>query len=375
MEIRDYLRAIRRWLWLPLIVPLVAAGIVGALLESQPSKYQADASVIVPAVSAKGFSTSAASQYVATFKDVLISQPILAKVSKKTGVPIKELTSGLSASTVTASSNIIHVVFVGTKGQNTTSVVHEATVAALDAVAQPQLVQAQNSVAAAQNQLQQANASITAYTSATGVILPQQQFNTQQQELNQLLLQLQQATLANDTARATALQGIIAQRQKQLTTLATQVTQFTDLSDAHQAAVSVRDKAAQELTSAQALLSANHNPATVAVQNVGRLSKLSDTLRFTAIAYAVALLLALGFILLLELMRGRRVEAVPTADTGAVRPAVMLPTQRAADGTPMSRVNGNGNGNGNGHGLASGGTSERHGAPTGAPDAVANRQG
>src|SRR3979490_3200700 len=100
MEIRDYLRSIRRWLWLPVALPLVAAALTGLLLERQPSQFQANATVIVPAVSAKGFSTSAASQYVATFKDVLISQPIVDKVSKATGVPTKELVSGLNASTI-----------------------------------------------------------------------------------------------------------------------------------------------------------------------------------------------------------------------------------------------------------------------------------
>ncbi len=321
MEIRDYLRAIRRWLWLPLVVPIVAGLLVGAFLEVQPSQYQANATVIVPAVSAKGFSTSAAAQYVATFKDVLVSQPIVSKVSKDTGVPTKDLVAGLSANTVTTSSNIIHVTFVGKRGEKTTQIVRDATVATLDAVAQPQLVQANNSITSAQAQLQQANAAITAFTAQTGLILPQQQFNTQQQELNQLLLQLQQANLANDTARATALEKVIQQRQQQLTTLAGQVTQFTDLSDAHQAALSVRDHAAQELTNAQALLSANHNPATVFVQNVGRLSKLADTLKFAAIAYAVALLLALGFILLLELMRGRGTSAPVAAPVRTEEPS------------------------------------------------------
>src|SRR5450755_3583621 len=113
MEIREYLRAIRRWLWLPIVVPLVAAALTGVLLERQPSQYQANAAVIVPAVSDKGFSTSAASQYVATFKDVLISQPIVDQVSKKTGVPSKDLVAGLSASTVSTSSNIIHVTYLG----------------------------------------------------------------------------------------------------------------------------------------------------------------------------------------------------------------------------------------------------------------------
>lgn len=347
MEIRDYLRSIRRWLWLPIALPLVAAALTGVLLERQPSQYQANATVIVPAVSAKGFSTSAASQYVATFKDVLISQPIVDKVSKATGVPTKELVNGLSASTVSTSSNIIHVVFLGLKGENTTQVVRVATIDTLDAVAQPQLIQAQNSVSAAQGQLAQANAAITQWEATTGLILPQQQFTTQQAELNQLVLQLAQAHLANDTARATALQTVITQRQAQLTTLATQVTQYTDLSDARQSALGVRDKAAQDITDAEALLSADHNASTVQVQNVGRVPKLGNTIKFAGIAFAVALILALAFILLLELMRAGRPQTAAASPVGPPEAGLTghAPTtvDQRAGATPHDDVRGSGN--------------------------------
>src|ERR1700676_873131 len=152
MEIKDYLRAIRRWLWMPIVLPPLAGQGTGVLLLKQPLQYQADATVVVPAVSARGFSTSAAAQYVATFKDVLISAPLVSEVSKATGVPTKDLVSGLTASTVTASSNIIHVVYIGYQKNNATRggglrVVDLATRDTLDIVAQPQLQQAQAAVA------------------------------------------------------------------------------------------------------------------------------------------------------------------------------------------------------------------------------------
>ncbi|MGP8160570.1 MAG: Wzz/FepE/Etk N-terminal domain-containing protein [Candidatus Dormibacteria bacterium] len=315
MEIRDYLRAIRRWLWLPIVVPLVAALITGFVLEEQPSKYEADATVIVPAVSAKGFSTSAAAQYVATFKDVLVSSPVVNKVAAENHVPAADLVNGLSADTITASSNIIHVSYLGYKGQNTTAIVNDASMDTLDTIAEPQLVQAQNAVSAANVQLQQANSAINNFNTSTGDILPQQQFNSEQQELDTLELELQQANLAGDTTHATALQAIITQRETQLATLAGQVNQYTTLSDARQAAISVSDHAAQELNDVESLVAADHASGTVAVQKIGRISKLSDTLKFTAIAFAVALALALGVILLLELMKGGRRQAGETTET------------------------------------------------------------
>lgn len=303
MEIRDYLRAIRRWLWLPIVVPLLAGLITGGLLEMQPSKYQANATVIVPAVTAKGFSTSAAAQYAVTFEDVLVSTPVVDKVAAKYHVPIQDLVAGLSASTTTASSNIIHVVYLGYRSQNTTGIVDDATVVSLDAIAEPQLVQAQNAVSAGQVQLEQANAAINNFNATTGNLLPQQQFDAEQQELDTLDLELQQANIAGDTAHATALEGLISQREQQLATLAGQLTQYTTLNDSRQAAIAVADHAAQSLNDVELLIAADHASGTVTVAKVGRVSKLADTVKFAAIAVIVALALALGVILLMELMR------------------------------------------------------------------------
>jgi hypothetical protein len=345
MEIKDYLRAIRRWLWLPIALPIVAALVAALILESQPAHFEADATVIVPAVSARGFSTSAAAQYVATFKDVLVSTPVVDKVAADTHVPVKDLVGGLSADTITASSNIIHVTYLGYKGQNVTDVVKQASSLTLDTVAQPQLVQAENAVVAAQNQLQQANAAITNFTTQTGQINPTLQFNTQEQQLNTLTLELQQAQIAGDSARATALQSVITQRQQQLAKLSQQLAQYNSLVDAQKAGLTVRDHAAQELNDAQALLAADHNPSTVVAQDLGRVSRLSNTLKFTVIAFVVALILALAFILLMELMQGARRVEQERPQAREVSPALravapepdggMSPWRTEEEGTPL----------------------------------------
>jgi len=353
MEIRDYLRAIRRWLWLPIALPLIAGLLTGAVLELQPSQYQANATVIVPAVSAKGFSTSAAAQYFDTFKDVLVSSPVVNRVAADNHVPTQDLVKGLTANTATASSNVIQVTYDGYKGQNTSAIVRDATVVSLDTMAQPQVVEAENAVTAADAQLQQAQNAVNAFEASTGQVLPQQQFNNEQQELNSLLLQLQQANIANDTARATALQTIITQREQQLSALGQQVNQYTSLSNALTAAMATRDHASQELNDANALISSNHDPSTVAVTDVGRLSKLSNTLRFSGIAVAVALILALAFILIMELMRGGRPQAVsatPEASAGTWPEADEAEEAEnealAANGSGLAYLNAHAGGNG-----------------------------
>ncbi len=85
MDIQDYLYAIRRRLWLPIALPLVAALVTAGFIYIQPEKYQATATVVVPALSAKGYSTSAVTQYVSTYKDVLASSQVIDRVSQETG--------------------------------------------------------------------------------------------------------------------------------------------------------------------------------------------------------------------------------------------------------------------------------------------------
>ena len=334
MEIKDYLRAIRRWLWMPIVLPLVAGAGTGVLLLKQPLQYQADATVVVPAVSARGFSTSAAAQYVATFKDVLVSAPLVAEVSHATGVSTKDLVSGLTASTVTASSNIIHVTYVGYHKTNGTKVVDLATRDTLDIVAQPQLQQAQAALASSTAQLKAADDAINAFTNSSGQAQPDVAFRTKQAELLSLQLQLQQTQIAGDAPRAALLQSVITQREAELTLLSQQLSQYTSLTQARQSAVTVFSHDQQLLGDAQALLSADHLPNTVTVTDIGKLSRVGNILKFVAIAAAVALILALALILLLELMRYRRIGSATPVAGGGEQP--LPPTQPATAPAPKT---------------------------------------
>ena len=116
--------------------------------------------------------------------------------------------------------------------------------------------------------------------------------------------------------------------------------------------------------------------------NVGRLSKLSNTIKFAGIAFALALVMMLGLLLILELMRsGRRVAVVEAPEQGAfawnapppapsgpetasaplrrARLPARLPIARSlagksrcAHGRSAHDAGGNGHANGNGNGHA-----------------------
>jgi capsular polysaccharide biosynthesis protein len=375
MEIRDYLRAIRRILPLVIILPIVAAAITGFVLEKQPSKYQADATVVVPAISGNGTSQSAASQYVDTFKDVIVSQPVVADVHQKyPTISTGELVTGLSANTVTASSNIIHVTLVGDHGQNLTGAVREATVDSMDAIAQPALVQAESEVSNSDTLWQNAQAAINTWVASTLNPSPLAKYNSDQGRLTNDEGLLQQFILANDTARIAATKVNIATQTKIVETDGEQLQQYQGLNSALTAASAARNHAEQVQVTAKALVATDEAPGTVTVVNDGRLSKLSDVIKFAAIAFALALLMMLGLILILELMRsGKRpaaLEATPEQGSFAWQAAPPASSQAEASASasagdaprtpwratpePISPPTvADGGGNGNGHGDAS----------------------
>lgn len=306
MNIQDYLYAIRRRLWLPIALPLLALLITGGIIYLQPASYQATATVIVPSLSAKGYSTSAVTQYVSTYKDVLISAPVVNQVSASTGVRVNDLVNGLSADTATASSNIIVVTYTGPAKAKSEEVVKTAAIDSLDALMAPQLASAEAEVAASKQAVDTANSKIQDFTAQSGLLLPDEDYRLKSAELSSLLVQLEQAQLAGDSSRANGLQTIITTRQKELTDLAPQVVAYQQLVDNKTAAIGAYNKAQTDLTQVNAQIASDHAPGSVVVRNLGKVSRLSDALKFGGVALAVALLLSLGFILLMEYLRPAR---------------------------------------------------------------------
>jgi hypothetical protein len=373
MEVRDYLRAIRRILWLVIAIPIVAGLLVGGFIELQPSSYQADASAVVPAITATGISQSAASQYTSTFKDVLTSNQVIPVVSQKFNIPQSELLTGLTSSTATASSNLINVVLTGKKGQDLVGAVREATVDAMNAIAAPQLVKAQNEVINAQTLLTQAQTGINNFDASYGNASPLVLYNSEQSTLIQQEAQLQTAIINNDQAHVNSLNATIPKTKATLAQYGQELQLYQPLAAALSAATTANAHAASDLVAVKSLIQTDSAPGTVTTKDVGRLSKLSDTIKFAAIGFALALLMMLGLILILELMRGgKRPQAAveagqqqgafawppPSAQTRPAGPpatpamagtsaaAAARDPWRATDSSSATVVDGNGNGNG-----------------------------
>jgi hypothetical protein len=383
VEIRDYLRAIRRVLWLVIAVPIVAGLLVGGFIELQPSSYEADAYAVVPAITANGISQSAASQYASTFKDVLTSESVIPDVSQKFNIPQSELVAGLNSSTTTASSNLITVTLTGKRSsdktaQNLVGAVREATIDTMNAIAEPQLIEANNEVTNSATRLQQANTAINNFEDAYSNASPQVEYNNASSTLSQQEAELQTAKIDSDGPREAILNTIIAQTQAKVAQLALAVQQFTPLAEAQSAAIAANDHALSDQVAATSLIATDSAPGTVLTKNVGRLSKLSDTIKFAGIGFALALLMMLGLILILELMRSGKRQAAPAGGqqgafawappaaqtrptgppAGPAMAAAPAPGAGARDpwraSPPASAVPDDGDGNGNGHANGNG---------------------
>jgi Chain length determinant protein len=332
VDIKDYLYAIRRRLWLPIALPLVAALVTAGFIYIQPEKYQATATVIVPALSAKGYSTSAVTQYVSTFKDVLISAPVVDQISKQTHERKSDLVSGLSASTATASSNIIQVSYTGPTKTTVTDVAYWAAVDSLDALLGPQVAGATVATINSQRALDLAVQNLNAFTQQTRLLFPDVDYKVQSQELSQLEVDLTRAQVAGDPKQAKYLTKEISNRQAALVVLASKVIDFQRLQDARMAAQAVNDKAQVDLNNVNAALISDHDPSAVTVRFAGHVSRIPEILRFAGVAAGVALLLSIGYIVFMEFMH----PAVPAAASGW--PVAVFPRLRTRSRVPAGVV-------------------------------------
>ena len=344
ININDYLHAIRRRLWLPIALPLVAALVAAGFIYIQPEKYQGTATVVVPALSARGYSTSATIQYFSSFKDVLISAPVVDKVASETGEKKSDLAAGLTATTASASSNIITVTYVGPNKATVANVAGKAAVAALDALMGPQVAAAQNQVTLAQASLTKANDAISKYAvtpapadapTANQVLPglePDANYKALASEIAQLNVNLQLQIIGGTAAKQAALERSIANLNKQAAYLEEVVAGWRGLQQNLTASQASLDKAEGDLNAAMGEQQADSDPKAVTTQFTGHISRIPEIARTAGVAAGVALLLALLYIVLMEFLR-----PASTVKPGQLLPAMqqVRPSQPAAPVTSV----------------------------------------
>ena len=321
MEIGDYLRVIRRRLWILILVPVVAAGAVAVMLAVQPPKYRAVATVAAPAL----VGGSAENQYsgpngvrvfVANFTAALTAEQVVSRVAEQTGSSEEALRSELSAEALEDSS-IIEVTFVATNKAQAAGVPKAASSETIKFLFQSQVDLARRSVAGADRAVAAAEKKLTDFTRKTGILNPEKTYELNEQNIISLRQrQLQQQADGNTTAAAT-LGTAIEQAKAELAKLAPLVAEYRTLAEQKDQAVARRIDLARNLQQLQAQSRAADPRLVITVSEPEKLSLLAALIRQGGAAFAAGLFLAIGLVVLLELVRrptGSR------ADTGEVQP-------------------------------------------------------
>jgi len=303
LDIKDYLYAIRRRLWLPVALALIAALVTAVFIYLQPERYQATTTVVVPALSNHGYSTSAVTQYVSTYKDVLVSPQVVNPVSALTGEKRSDLRAGLSANTVTASSNIILVTYTGPNKKTVQAVAQAAAIDALDVLLGPSVSAAEIEVANSQKTLNDADQALADFATQSGSLFPDLDYKLQVEQLSQFQLNYAQAKLAGDKNRLRGLLPIIKDRTDKLAKFAPIVIQYQNLKDKQTSAQAVNSKSQIDLNNAKAAIASDHDARAVTVNFNGHISRIPEILRYAGVAAGVALLLALGYLVLMEFLQ------------------------------------------------------------------------
>jgi capsular polysaccharide biosynthesis protein len=325
VELYDFLTAIRRRLWVVLVVPLLAGGIVAALVLAGPTMYQSTATVAAPAL----VGGSASSQYggpagfnayVANFTAALTSPRILAKVAATTGIPSSELEEGLAAQRI-GESSLIEVTFRTPHREHAAPVARAAASEAIRFLFQTHVTLAKQTVDEAQKAVDKTDADLAAFFKKTGLVLPDKSYEVRAGQIASLEQQQLDLEARGETDAASRLESAIRSRQRWLAELAPKVAAYRTLAERKQQALTRLDNLEQAAQQATAQYKAADPALTVTTADAQRLPRAPALLRKAAPAAGAGLFLAVGILIALELLSQRRHASPPAEPSPETVPA------------------------------------------------------
>jgi capsular polysaccharide biosynthesis protein len=318
VEIGDYLRVIRRRLWILILVPFLAAGTVAAVLLLQAPKYRTVATVAAPAL----VGGSASNQYsgpngvrvfVANFTAALTTPQVLSRVAEQTHVPEETARDGLSAQAIEDSS-LIEVTYVTTDRAQAAAVPQAASSETIRFLFQSQVDLAKKSVSAAERAVTEARKKITDFTRKTGIVNPEQTYQLQERNILSLQQRRLEEQAAGNTTAAATLGAAIEAAQAELARLAPQVTDYQDLVRQEEQTETRRNDLQRSLEQLLAQSRAADPRSVVSVSDPEQLSRLAAFARQGGVAFAAGLFLAIAIVFLLEVVRRPSAAAEPAVD-------------------------------------------------------------
>jgi capsular polysaccharide biosynthesis protein len=307
LEIGDYLRVIRRRLWILVLVPVLAAGVVGAVLLRQPPKYRAVATVAAPAL----VGGAADNQYsgpvgvrvfVANFAAALTAPQVVSKVAEETKASEQSIRDNLSAQSIQESS-LLEVTYLDTDRARSAAVAQAASRETITFLFQSQVDLARRSVNTAEKGVSDAKKKIADFITKTDVVNPEQSYELQERYLLSLEQRQLEAQAEGSTTVAATLGQAIQARQAELAKLAPLVTSYRDLVQQKDEAEARRNELQRTLQGLLAQARAADPESVVTVGEPEQLSRVMAFARQGGVAFAAGLFLAIAIVFLLELIR------------------------------------------------------------------------
>ena len=335
MEISDYLRIVRRRLWILVLVPVLAGGIVTALVLAGGPRYQATATVAAPALvggpSSNQYSGSGGPKtFVANFVAAATSSRIVNQVAAQLKVPTSRIEAGLAASPIGGSS-LIQVSYQSPRRSETGPVAGAVATGTIGFLFQSQVRLAEGTVTEAAKSVAAADAKLAAFYNSTGMVVPDKLYEIKSQQLANLQAQQAQSQADGNPTAVAALGAAISTREGELRTLVPRVAAYQSLMDRKQQATQQLNLVQQSLDQARAQFAAADPATVVSLGETRRVSLVTQVLRKAGPAAGAGLFLAVGVVLLLELLARRpppASEAEPEVEAGpdvraelAARPA------------------------------------------------------
>ena len=322
MEIADYLRVIWRRLWILVLVPLLAGGTVATLVLKAPAKYRATATVAAPALiggpSNQYSGSNGPKAFVANFAAAVTSSRILDRVAEETRVPEPRVSGGLVAAPI-GDSSLIEVTYQTTVRDEAGLVARAAAADTIGFLFSTQVTLAEHTVSEAAKAVAEADGKLNAFYQSTGMVLPDKAYEIKAQQLANLQQQQAQSQAEGLLTAAATLAATVRDKQAELQALGPKVAAYQSLLDRKRQASGQLDLMQQGLDQARAQYSAADPAEVVTLGDTMQASRLMELMRKGLPAVGAGLFLAVGLVLLLELL-GRRpqvaTEVEPALEQG-----------------------------------------------------------
>jgi len=307
VEISDYLRVIWRRLWILVLVPLLAGGIVTSMVLREPPKYTAVADVAAPAVVGGGTGQysgpNGIKAFVANFTAMVVSPQVVNRVAKTTKVPVDEITSGLTSAPV-GQSGLVDVTYTTTHKDTAGPVAKAAAGATMTALFQGEVTLATSGLNAANAALATAQKKLSDFRAQHGLVIdPTTQYQQDQSQLGSAQNGKNNAIAAGHPTGGFDAQ--IAALNADIAKLAPLLQPYTQLNNNVTTAQSAVTAATTTLTQAQQIAQAASPTTTVSLNATKAASLLPELLKKAAPAIGAGLFLAVLIVMMVELVARR----------------------------------------------------------------------